>query len=395
MLLCVPLLNACGIGGAPPPVVRDSSGVAIIENFGPSWSRGERWTVSPEPTIDIGGQTADADHQLTRPESAVRLADGTIVVANSGKQELRWYDPLGRFMRQAGEPGQFARLEWVQRFGDAAVLAFDFGNIRASVFDTAGALTQQVAFILTYGTAPGSVRGVFSDSTLLLVRDTRYWAPETLRSGAVREGLFRGWATVARYALDGSLINNLGSFPESEQVVHRGSGGVVRLVGRPFGRTATFTVHRDRLFAATQDTYEIEVYDSEGTQTTVVRLEHENEPVEDDQVDRYKRSRLAGVHERERANKEMELNALPFPLTMPAHGRIIADEDGNLWVEDYRPFNAGTPRWSVFDPEYRMLGTVEFPADVRVHQIGTDFVLGGYRDSAGADHIRVHTLVRP
>ena len=101
------------------------------------------------------------------------------------------------------------------------------------------------------------------------------------------------------------------------------------------------------------------------------------------------------MHERNRADRERELNALPYPQTMPAYGRIMVDSDGNLWVPEYRPFGDEQPRWTVFDAEHRLLGSVETPLGFAVHEIGTDFVLGCLTDESDVQHIQLYALEKP
>jgi hypothetical protein len=61
-------------------------------------------------------------------------------------------------------------------------------------------------------------------------------------------------------------------------------------------------------------------------------------------------------------------------------------------VSDYRLSADDPGRWTVFDPEGRMLGTVATPARFRVFEIGTDYVLGVWADDMDVEHVRLFTL---
>ena len=78
------------------------------------WPTGEGWRVAAEPTVDIGVLDGAPEYQLFRVRAALTLSDGRIVVSNSGTQQLRLYDPQGRYLVTAGGPGEgpgeFARL---------------------------------------------------------------------------------------------------------------------------------------------------------------------------------------------------------------------------------------------------------------------------------------------
>jgi hypothetical protein len=81
---------------------------------------------------------------------------------------------------------------------------------------------------------------------------------------------------------------------------------------------------------------------------------------------------------------------------MPAFGSIAVDVDGSLWVEDYRyDGDEQPPRWTVFDSEHRMLGTVDLPEGPEVHQIGSDFVLGVWRDEMDVEHVQLYGVLKP
>ncbi len=92
---------------------------------------------------------------------------------------------------------------------------------------------------------------------------------------------------------------------------------------------------------------------------------------------------------------ERMLAAMPVPETMPAYETLEVDVEGNLWVEHYRPRWEETRRWTVFSPRGTFRGTVELPARLEVHQIGSDFVLGGWADEFGVERMRLYGLVKP
>lgn len=70
------------------------------------------------------------------------------------------------------------------------------------------------------------------------------------------------------------------------------------------------------------------------------------------------------------------------------------DEEGHLWVADYRRPRDEEPRWSVFDPNGRLLGTVPMPPKFGALQIGGDFVLGHWVDDLDVEHVQLYRLVK-
>jgi len=400
LLASLIVTTACGGAPADPPVVSDSAGVTIVQNFGPSWARGEEWTLSEEPLLSIGDSTRGEEYAFERIVGALNLSNGSIVVANGGTQELRWFGADGTYQTSAGRTGTggvtFSALQWIGRYGDEAVLAFDSPHLRTAILSNDGTLLESGSLIMTFQAPPGDVRGVFADSSLLVVRGARHWVRSMQGEPNAPQGLRRGPALAFRYASqDGSFLNPLGSYNGSEQIFRTGRTNIVHVNARPFGRNAVLTSFGNNLYVGTQDSYEIRVKSNLDSLVALIRLERDNAPVTQEHIDRYKNGRLANVHAREREAREARLDSLPWPEAMPAYSVFLVDTEGNLWVQDYRPFGAEQPTWNVFDPTHRMLGTVETPFRLTVLDIGPDYVLGRWREPSGEESVRMYALEKP
>ena len=91
---------------------------------------------------------------------------------------------------------------------------------------------------------------------------------------------------------------------------------------------------------------------------------------------------------------------LPYPATLPTFHKLLVDPDGNIWAAQRR-YAADDEKWEfgmldyfVFGPDGRHLGVIELPADLVVHQIGTDYILGVARDELGVQFVRVYEIVK-
>ncbi len=151
----------------------------------------------------------------------------------------------------------------------------------------------------------------------------------------------------------------------------------------------------DRPPSDTQDRYEIDVMDTTGTPVASVRVVGEPVPVTDAHVAAFVEQAMATPDPEHHASNRRYFDDLPHAETIPAHGAIHVDGVGNLWVEVYRLPGDDQPRWTVFDPQHRMLGTVAFPQRFLLHQIGSDFVLGRWTDDLSVEHVRVYDLIKP
>ena len=94
---------------------------ASCDDGGASGSGGAlaSWTLSDEPSVVIGGADEREGYLLHQVVGAARLGDGRIVVANGSTLQLRYYDPKGTHLFDAGGegegPGEFQSLVHLTR----------------------------------------------------------------------------------------------------------------------------------------------------------------------------------------------------------------------------------------------------------------------------------------
>jgi hypothetical protein len=177
---------------------RDSAGVAIIENRAPAWSGTRAWRLAATPEVVIGGTGVAPEYDLFQANSAVRLPDGRIMIANSGSSELRFYDAEGRHHesvgRKGGGPGEFENLGWVARYGSDSLLAWDSRLRRLSVFDLDGRFQRSDLVENTTYLA----EALLADGTLL--------ARAMRRGPAPKDGSRRDTIEYVRFAVTGALL---------------------------------------------------------------------------------------------------------------------------------------------------------------------------------------------
>lgn len=386
--------TACAADERQPPgsSVRDSVGVAIVENTRAAWEADEAWRISSDPVLDIGLVDGPAEYQLYRAASAVRLSDGRVVVANGGTNELRFYDRSGKHLLSVGRtgegPGEFRDLQRVWTLTGDTLLAYDFFPGRLSIFAPSGEFVRSQHIASPDGRQV-LVRGPFSDGSLI-VAGAPIWNAPGATSGVVRDSV-----PYYRYDAEGSFLGTFGVFP-SVEVYRIVTGDSWRLTGVPFARAPVAAVAANSFYFGPADIYELRTYSPAGQLTRLVRLGHEARPVSPDDIAEYRRERLdRAEHEGSRPSMERMLGQLPFPETLPPYERAVVDADDNLWVADYRPGRRDAASWKVFSPGGHFLGTVDTPAQFEVLQIGSDFVLGQWIDELDVEHIRIHALTKP
>lgn len=377
---------------APHSVARDSAGVTIVESTLAAWNADEAWTISGEPLLDIGVVDGAAEYQLYRASSAVRLSDGRVVIANSGTNELRFYDPEGKHLATVGRsgegPGEFRDLQRVWILPGDSLLAYDFLPSRLSLFSPDGEFIRSQHFASPDGRQI-LIRGPLNDGSIIAA-GAPIWSSPGSTSGVVRDSV-----PYYRYDPLGAVQHTLGLFPSAE-VFRIVTGDNWRLTGVPFARAPVTAVAGNAFHFGPASTYEWYTYSAKGELERVVRLSVPPRAVTADDIDQYRRERLE-LAEREGTRPSMErmLSVLPFPSTMPPYDRAIADSEGNVWMSDYTTTRHDSDTWRVFSPDGVFLGRVDAPAQLEVIQIGMDFILAHWSDDMEVEHIRMYALNKP
>lgn len=379
-------------GRSPAALVRDSAGIRIVENAENGWPADRDWRLAAQPTLDIGVYAGDPSYELFQVAGALRLSDGRIVVANGGSREIRFYSAASEFIsavgRQGGGPGEFQDLVALRLLPGDSLLAYDWGLQRLSLFDPQGNFVRTYLLqLLSEGGYPDYVTA-FDDGSLLVAVE-QYFQASGVESGVHRNNLL-----YLRCDGQGVQIDTLGQFPGTESFTSIESDGVL---GGPlaFGRRPQGAVHGAGFYFGPSDSYEIGYYTVEGELQRLIRLQVSNPAVTADDIERYKEREYATApDETYRALVERLLSVQPYPETMPAYGEFVVDVEGNLWVAEYRNWGEGARRWHVFDPDGALLGVVEMPSGFTAYQVGSDFVLGSWRDESDVEHVRLFELIK-
>jgi hypothetical protein len=99
------------------------------------------------------------------------------------------------------------------------------------------------------------------------------------------------------------------------------------------------------------------------------------------------------------------MDDVSFAPNLPAYAQMLVDADRNLWVSDaaldwylaqgFSRVPAGPIAWRVFDRDGRWLGRVTMPPRFRPMDIGSDYILGLWRDADDVEHVRLYRLTKP
>jgi hypothetical protein len=367
----------------PRPVVRDSSGVRIIE-YATIKTSLPAFRVAPQLLASVGGLRDDPNDEIeakTGYETAVRFADGRIAVAEN--YTIRVLDSKGKFVRLLGGrgsgPGEFDRQigKLCLIRGDSLVALST--NRRLSVFAPNG---DHVRSTVTDGTPAGSCN---ADGSLVAGEPQ----PGPAAGTTNEEAATRPTRVVLRQLTrEGRLADTIGVFVGGIGL------GFYKVVEDAFSTA----LDGDRLYADNGERTEIKMYSMRtGKLQSIIRWRDPLVPITPAMFADMAGSRIpTNVSASERAKRigEMSKQANGRPA-LPAYSGFFADRVGRLWVRDYwrdaNGFNPG-PAYTVFANDGTLLGRYDPPklAATRrptVTDAGADFVV--IRQSGNDEGVRV------
>lgn len=398
VLFLAAVAAACAERGTelgPGTTVRDSAGVAIVTNREPSWHPDSIWRVGDHPVFEAGGPDGVAVGEVV---GLVRTESGAIAAADGRAQVIRVFAPDGRLVRSVGRrgsgAGEFQALAWLGADGDS-LLAFDLLTRRVTLFGAVGRVrTTQLQSQGPVLTAP---LGRFDDGTLLVASGGAVFPFAGNQWEARRDS-----ALLLRFGADGVVRDTVARIAWGETfgvAIGRADNRFLAPMPRPFGMRTSAVLAGEEIIVGEASGYELKVLDASGRIVRRIRRAHTPVPVTPEAIVAYKRTvqRPAGsqgLQARIDSALVSALDSAPFPATMPAYERVLADDDGTIWVLEYSVRLDQPGRWNVFSREGEWLGNVLTPRGLRVEAIGRDWILGTWRDPEGAERVRMYALTR-
>ena len=371
-------------------VVEDSAGVTVVTNDPPAPDSRLPWQFGAQPSLSIGSVTSGDADELFQVQDAMRLADGRIVIANSGSREIRVFNAdgahAGTWGRRGEGPGEFTYgPSAVALWPGDSIAALNPGGRRLSLFDMNGNHGRDVAFDASLSNANDLLPdGKIVTSSVMLEPET----PES--SNLVR--YITEWAVLDA---DGTPHASLGEFLVTEDwTIRRPDGSIEGSSPHPFGRRTSTAVWGKLVAIGVQDSYEIKAFAADGSLVRIVRRNGDPESPTQEDLDALFDRMLGNVPGEARAGAMSMLEGMPLVDSYPAFEEIVSDLAGYLWVREYRMPGEGEAVWTVFDSEGRIEGLVETPPRLNIFEIGEDYVLGLAMDEMGVEYVQLWALDR-
>lgn len=362
--------------------------------------------LDPAPILSLGDDESGTTFGTVA--GAIRLSDGSVVVADGKGRELRLFDATGRLIRpiaRTGEgPGDLKRFGGLVRLPGDTVLLGDLQLSRLTRFSPSGLLVRTTPVnrlptvrhdsLVSY-TPVVLLLGAFSDGTMLGSYTGMRVNPPT--------GLYRDTLNLVRVTSSGQVAT-IGAVHVGESYVFESSA--TRLLSsdnRPFTARGTVAAGRTSFWYHDGRAFELREFAPNGALKTIVRLTRKLEPVTPREIDAFRANLIASA----KAEKEFEPGSrarsveqatligkwLSFPPSHPAFTGLLVASNGEVWAREYGD-STKAQRWNIFTPTGALVATIEIPVGVEPLEIGRDYLLAKFRDDDDVESVRVYRYQR-
>lgn len=331
------------------------------------------FTIDPAPVVTIPADSSDDRALIGHVVGGTQLLDGTIVIADGYEPSLKSYSKSGQFLhssgRRGGGPGEFQSIRWLGLCGPSNVFAWDPGQSRMSVFDHGRKFSREVHL-------PG--QPVFFACALSGMFATMMDPNGSPEPSEHAPRLF------SRLMLVNQNGDSLWSLPD----IYIGQN-------RPMATITRIALSTDRLYVGTGDSAYVDEYDLKGQLVRVfkvgdgprasTRLHYERA------IDRLL-AQLPGTPEARQLIKDRML-AIPMPDHLPPYTDLLVDPTGSLWVVT-SVAGDDTTKISAFTPAGEKLGEIRLPLEMKVLEVGRDYILGESESSDGQEVVTMYRYRR-
>ena len=382
------LLFGCSRAGElEPQVLRyDSAGIEIVNTTRARWTETDGWQVFPEPLVSIGKVSGEEPYLLGDVVGAVRLRDGTVVVADGQPAELRFYDSTGVFMDAVGGrgegPGEFQSLHALWRCEGDHLCAYDRDARSFQVWNSNRDFVRRAPVMEPHSDRPRRPFSVVFSPEAEGFLGIGWQRPKfDYEEGEV----YQAFAPLWLFDGEGDLLRELGEFLSAERVY---SGRLT--APHPFGRRGTFALAPERVIIGTGEAFELLILDLRGSPVQIFRGPPQDLAVTDELVDEYRRADLSG----DAAGNRSTWEAAGYPVVeaVPAVTKLLVDPDGNLWAKRFSKPEDSEVSWAVFAADGEFLGHLRVPDGLTLTDIGRDWIVGIRADDLGVERVEVFGL---
>ena len=367
-----PVIACAALLLAASPALAVSAGPftfqTVVESDGP---RGPDLILADEPLVRIGNVDGDLEYIFGDVTGAVRLEDGSVVVADEQSYDVRRFDSRGRHMWTSGRhgegPGDFGGLRLLRGCPGAEITVFDWHLDRITQLDQDGEVTETRS-LAPEGVSPYRPPACTPDGDLV-------FTPWPDFAWTVAPGEHHRWQMELRLARDSGHVGLRSGIAGTERTRSGGGDGP-----RTWGRTMVFAVAPTGVWYGSADDYELEHMDWTGDVTRIARWAGPDRAVTREHLDRFRDAWLARYNDPE-DRRRFERQRWPgirdgLPEQFPAYEALLTLPDGSMWVTTYG-WRSSEQELHLLDADGMWIRRVTMPTGSTVLDAGPDWVVLG------------------
>lgn len=331
------------------------------------------WSADSTPMLDIPASTAAGEVAFGAVAAATRLSSGDVVIADAYDGVVRFFAPSGALVRTAGRrgagPNEFRSTSWLGQCGHDSIYVWDRVLARMSVLDLDGAIVRQFRLEPTASTIACSRGGALA----------YFGPPEASASSVAEMASARYRAPLMVRESDSSTAQTLAILPLGEP--------------RPLGRVTSLAVAGHRILVGTADSGIVNVYTISGDTAPPIQFAAAPRQPTQRQYEAAIEKQLTMLpRAADREPVRTLMRSMPMPDAVPAYSAMLVDPLGVVWVQETVPGD-GETRFRLFR-DGAEVGALRLPRAVTVFEVGSDYLLVGYRDADAEEHLALYRIHR-
>ena len=365
------------------------------------------WRLSDEPSVVIGGADEREGYLLHQVVGATRLSDGRIVVANGSSLQLRYYDPEGGHLFDAGGegdgPGEFRMFQQLTRIpGDSVlVLSWRSGITR---FGPDGRYASSSPYELPpLGDCRRLTEGgqrLLPDGSILL-QSSVFVGLNADHEECPQPSQARPPVTVGRFDPTTGLLHTIAELPGVERVYDIESQYA-------YAKSLVDGIARDRVYLGDTGSDVILAMSYGGDTLAILPVPFEPVAVPADaRAKQFEDQEWTGG-----GQTFTERTTFIYSDDYPRYARLVAAPEDRVWVMAYPPLkepgfpwelesptafrrlNDGGARWKILDREGVAIAELQTPPGFFLLEVGDDYIFGLHKDEFERESVRLYGLMR-
>ena len=381
----VPALAVClAAGGA------GTAAQSVVNSKDPAESD---WKPNDQPLVRIGLSDGPPEYLFGDVTGAIRLKDGSIVVADEQSYSLRKFTPNGDLAWTSGQkgkaPGEYEGLRLVRGCPDSELTVYDWVLDRITDLDAEGRVSDTQA-LASLDVNPYEDPACVPEGGLVFTPWPDYQSQREQLN--ITPGESYRWNVSLNWQNRDRVTTLRSEIPGAERTVLEGGS-------RPkiWGRKLVFAVTPTGVWLGTADDYELEHIDYAGRPVRRARWNGPDLSVTRAHRQRYRESRLARYdtpEDRRRFERRIWPDILKnLPARFPAYDTILPLPDGSLWIAVHR-WLAPQREVHLLSANGTWLRRLYIPAGAQLLDAGRDWVLLQERGDLGEPIVAVYELTR-